>query len=242
VAVYFGSEAASGNLRLPLMLTMAGVGLFLLFGIPQYLWVLAAASIFLPGSIPGLPIPFSPFEIFTGVLLVRFVVDQIIIRKRGITFGYMPDSLLLILFLTVLLYHGIQDRFAMRIFGSNIWGGRAYFGIGIALLVYFAVQSSPLKLSAFRHLPTIILAVGSIDFGIKLITQIAPGLGEALFFFYSDVSRSDPSMGAMGSRWGFLGNFGYQLILWVACYYRVQDFFLRGANDAKLVRRVRRRP
>jgi hypothetical protein len=97
VAVYFGDEAASGNMLLHLMLAMADGGHFLLFGIPQCFWVLAATTIFLLGSIPSLPIRFCPFQIFTSVLLVRFRVDQVIIPKEGITFGYLPDSLLLIL-------------------------------------------------------------------------------------------------------------------------------------------------
>ncbi|MFQ3671460.1 MAG: hypothetical protein SNJ84_08375 [Verrucomicrobiia bacterium] len=228
LCLYLGAEAALGHPRVVLYPAVIILGLFLMFGISQYLWVVAVGFIFLPGSIPGLPLPFRPAEMIFLLLIVKFIIEQVIFRKKGLLTGPMPDALLLFIFLTVLLYHGVQDRFAMRIFGSNVWGGRAYVSILLALAAYFVVMSMRIDPRTFRHLPAIVLGIATFDFAIKLITTLVPSTANTIFYFYSGVSFAGVTEVEMGGRWGFLGNYGYLLLLWSFSGTRLQEFVTGG--------------
>ncbi len=228
LCLYLGSEAAMGHPRVILYPAVIIIGLFLMFGISQYLWVVAVGFIFLPGSIPGLPLPFRPAEMIFLLLIVKFVIEQVIFRKKGILTGPMPDALLLFIFLGVLMFHGVTDRFAMRVFGSNVWGGRAYISILLALAAYFVVMSMRVDPKTFRHLPTIVLGIATFDFAIKLITTLVPSTANTIFYFYSGVSMTGYTEVEMGSRWGFLGNYGFLLLLWSFSGTRLQEFMTGG--------------
>jgi O-antigen ligase len=228
LCLYLGNEAAMGHPRVVLYPALIIITFFLMFGVSQYLWVIAVGFIFLPGSIPGLPLPFRPAELMFLLLITKFVFEQVIFRKRGLLTGPMPDSLLLFLFLGVLLFHGVQDRFAMRIFGSNVWGGRGYISILLALAAYFVVMSMKIDARTFKHLPSIVLIIATFDFAIKIITTLIPSTAYTLFYFYSGVSFAGQSELIMGGRWGFLGNYGYLLLLWSFSGTRLQDFIGKG--------------
>lgn len=228
LCLYLGYEAANGHPRVVLYPAVIILGLFLMFGLSHYLWVVAVGFIFLPGSIPGLPLPFRPAEMIFILLIVKFVIEQVIFRKKGILTGPMPDALLLFVFLSVLMFHGVSDRFAMRIFGSSVWGGRAYISILLALAAYFVVMSMRVDPKTFRHLPGIVLGIATFDFAIKLITTLVPSTANTIFYFYSGVSFIGMTEVEMGGRWGFLGNYGYLLLLWSFSGTRLQEFVTGG--------------
>jgi len=92
-------------------------------------------------------------------------------------------------------------------------------------LAYLALQSAPLTTHQCRHLPSIALFFGFIAFSIKLLTAIYPFLAFVILPFYSGV-YDEASTGII-SRWGFLGDFGYLLILWSCCKFRLQQFWVR---------------
>lgn len=230
LAVIYGLNASTGDLRILFTILGPAFVFILMFGLPNYMWVFALATFFIPASIPGLPLPFKLYELILIMMAAKYAIEQVIIRKRGILPGPAPDWLFLSGLLVVLLFHGAQDRFGMRVFGSSLWGGRAYISLALALAGYFVIISSKIQLSTFRHLPHFILVVGSIDFVVKLTTTLFPATIPYFYVFYSDVSTAGMMEGEaviFAGRWGFLGNYGYLLILWGLSTARIPEFFTK---------------
>lgn len=225
-AMLLGSWIGEGRTReLLIMVGLSILGILLLW-IPQWLWVFAIGSMFVPGQLPFLPLPFKPMELFLLLLLARFVVEDVVFKKRWIKLGPSPDSFFIIGLLIVMLWHGFHDRFAMRSLGSLVWGGRNYFSMMLGFSAYFMLQSTSLNQKPFRHLPSIILAFGFIDFLFNLIVFLMPHLGGTLSSFYGDATANSGELFAR--RLGFAGNFGYLLIFWSLSDCRFQDFLHKG--------------
>lgn len=226
-AVFLGTSVGKENIK-PLLL-MGGLVILavLLLGIPQWLWIFAVGSIFVPGQLTALPLPFNPMEIFLILVLARYLVDDMILKKRWPQFGVSPDKFFVIGLLLIMLYHGFQDRFAMRILGSSTWGGRAYISLSLAFLTYFIVQSTALNHKAFHYLPTVVVLFGSIDFIINLIVTVLPETAVFFWRIYTNV-RVDSDIATFAGRWGFAANFGYLLIFWSLSDCRIQDFLQNG--------------
>ena len=225
-AMVIGSWVGEGRTRELFMLVGLAILGILLFGIPQWLWLFAVGSMFVPGQLPFLPLPFKPLELFLILLIAKFIVEDVIFKKQWIKLGPSPDYVFLLGFLVVMMFHGIHDRFAMRLLGSDVWGGRSYVSLLIAFAAYFILQSTRPDLRPFRHLPSIILAFGFIDFAINAVTFAIPELGGPLSRVYSDVSMD---IGVdFSRRLGFAGNFGYLLLFWSLSDCRIQDFLTKG--------------
>ena len=226
LAFMLGNSVASGSTKPVVLLGGIIVLGVLLLGIPQWLWIFAVGSIFVPGQLTSLPLPFKPMELILMLVMARYVVDDVILKKRGLSLGPSPDKFFVVGLFLVILYHGFQDRFAMRILGSDTWGGRAYVSLIIAFLAYFVVQSTALNPKIFRHLPTIVVLFGAIDFSFNLISTAFPQTSLILWKIYSNVGFE--STAVFSQRWGFAGNFGFLLLFWSLADCRIQDFFLKG--------------
>ncbi len=225
-AMLMGSWVGEGRTRELFMLVGLAILGVLLFGIPQWLWIFAVGSMFVPGQLPFLPLPFKPMELFLILLIARFIVEDIIFKKQWIQLGPRPDRFFIVGLLVIMMIHGIHDRFAMRLLGSDIWGGRSYFSLLIAFAAYFVLQSTKLDLRTFRHLPSIVLAFGFIDFSINALTFALPELAGPFSTIYSNVSV-DTGV-TFAQRLGFAGNFGYLLMFWSVSDCRLQDFLTKG--------------
>lgn len=225
-AALLGSWVAEGKTRDLYMLLGAIVLATLLIGVPQWLWLAAIGSLFVPGSLPFLPLPFTLFELFLLLLIARFLVEDIVFKKRWPKPGPSPDRFFILGLLAILLWHGFSDRFAMRALGSDVWGGRSYFSILLAFVTYFALQSTSLDPKTFRYLPAVTLAFGFVDFAFNAVTFALPELAAPLSNIYSNVSF-DTSF-EFARRLGFAGNFGYLLLFWSLSDCRFQDFLHRG--------------
>jgi len=224
-AVFLGRAVAQGNMRMVAMVFAVGVLFFLVFGMANWLWIFAVGSIFVPGQLTFLPLPLRPVELLLCLLIARFFVENVIFKKQWLRKGPAPDWIFLSGLLLVFLIHGYNDRFAMRLFGSSIWGGRQYVAILIGFASYFVVQSTTLDTRAFRHLPTIVVLFGAVDFSMMLISQLVPGLSHVLWNVYTGVSLE---AGVEGARWGFMGNFGYLLLYWSLSDCRINEFVTKG--------------
>ena len=226
LALIVGAWVAEGRIReLSALIGLPVLGA-LVFGVSQWLWPLAVGSIFLQGTMPFLPAAFKALELLLVLLLARFVIDDVVFKKRWIRPGPKPDYFFILVLLAVVLFHGIQDRFAMRFFGSDIWGGRSYFNLLLAFAVYFVLQSTSLNLRAFRHLPSIAVALGAIEFASYAVTFAVPDLVTPISLVYSSVASSFEN--DFGRRLGFAGNFGYLLLFWSLSDCRIQDFLQKG--------------
>lgn len=227
LAIMLGRAVAQGNMRMVAMVFALGVLMLLVFGMANWLWLFAVGSIFIPGQLTILPLPLQPMEIILCLVMGRFFIDNVIFKKQWLRSGPAPDWIFLLGIIAILLVHGYKDRFAMRFFGSDIWGGRQYVEILIGFLAYFVVQSAPLDAKAFRHLPTIVVLFGSFDFFIRLISQLVPGVSQAMWGIYTGVSLEGVASD-LPTRWGFMGNFGYLLLYWSLADCRISDFVSKG--------------
>lgn len=225
-AMLMGNWVGEGRTRELFMLVGLAILGVLLFGIPQWLWILAVGSMFVPGQLPFLPLPFKPMELFLILLIARFIIEDIIFKKQWIQLGPRPDRFFIIGLLIIVVLHGFQDRFAMRMLGSDTWGGRSYFSILLAFAAYFVLQSAKLDIPLFRYLPSIALAFGFIDFSINAISFVLPELAGPLGVIYSDVSVDTAP--EFSRRLGFAANFGFLLLFWSVSDCRLQDFLTKG--------------
>jgi O-antigen ligase len=233
-AFILGSWVGGGKMRELAMLMGLAVACFFFFGIPKWLWLLSVGSLFLPGQLPFLPLPFKPSELFTIMAFTSFVFYGLIFSKKPVRLGPFPDYLCLLGILGILLVHGFGDRFAMRLFGSDIWGGRSYVTLIIAFTAYFVLQSNSLDEKTLKRIPLIAVLFGIIDFTINGLSFAAPSLANALgMLYYSGASVGDAAL--FSQRLGFAGNFGYLLLFWSLSTCRIQDIFLKGRFFMALV-------
>lgn len=221
-AVLVGAWVGEGRTREVSLFGGTALLFFFLFAIPHWLWPFAAGSIFLQGNMLFLPVTFKPLDLLLLLLIARFAVDDVILRRQSIKLGPRPDYFFILTLFALLLLHGVQDRFGMRQFGSDIWGGRSYFTLIVCFCVYFVLQSTRLDLRAFRSLPTIAVACGAIDFFSNAFTFVMPEFASIIGFFYSSVYAGGE--GDFMRRLGFAGNFGYLLLYWSLSDCRMQDF------------------
>lgn len=225
VTILFGTWAGAGDLKPFFGIFGICIVAFLMFSIPQWLWMLAVASLFVPGQIPALPLPFKPMEILIMLGLAKYLLDDVVFRKRKLLTGPAPDWYFVVGLLVIMLWHGFHDRFAMRAFGSDTWGGRTYVTMLVGFAAYFVVQSTSLKHRSFRMLPAVVVACGSVDFLINVISTALPDTSELLGLVYSNVSVESGMVFA--GRWGFAGNFGYLLLFWSLSSCRIHEFLTK---------------
>jgi hypothetical protein len=226
LALLIGTWVGEGRLReLTVIIGVPIIGILVL-GVSQWLWPFAVGCIFLQGTLPILPAAFKPLELIFILLLARFIVEDIVFKRRSIYLGPRPDCYFILGLFAVVLIHGVQDRFGMRVLGSDIWGGRGYFILLLGFTIYFVLQSTRLDLRLFRHLPAIAVAFGAIEFSSHALTFAVPELVVPISGIYSGVASTFD--GAFGRRPGFAGNFGYLLLFWSLADCRFQDFLQKG--------------
>lgn len=225
-AVIIGRMVAYENYQTLAMCVALGIGFVIYFLFSKYFWMICFASIFLPGSLPFLPLGLRPFEIFLLVGVVHFFIDQVVLEKKFLRVGIQPDGAFLCFALIIVIYHAAKDRLGVRMLGSDIWGGRAYLSILAGALGYFCLQAIRLDPKRWKKLPWIILLVAVSDLGIRLVTATSPRLADLISRFYTGVYMESPETNL--SRWGFLGNFGYVALLTSLVISTIPGFIYRG--------------
>jgi hypothetical protein len=169
--------------------------------------------------------------------VAKFVVEDIVLRRRRFNFGNRLDLFLIGTFMAVITLHGIHDRFGMRFLGSSIWGGANYVNVYLGLAALFVTQSISMKPRLWAKLPYVILAVTGFDVIIAVITTIFPSLIYKIYPFYSAVSTAGIQEILTGNavdtaRLGPFGNFGLALITLILASVSLRrmlapPFFLR---------------
>jgi hypothetical protein len=218
LAVWLGLGVGSSDYY-PVILAFLCLVLFLLwFGLGELLWPVTIASSFLGGTFPILRGSFTPFQILMAIGVAKFLIEEIIFRRRPIARIQRLDLILLAAFMAILTFHGLKDRFGMRFLGSNIWGGRNYVNVYVGLAAFFIVQSVPIKSKVWAKLPYLILAVTGFDLIINLITTLFPSTIYKIYPFYSAVSVAGIVELLTGeamdvARVGAFGNFGFTLFV-----------------------------
>jgi O-antigen ligase len=201
------------------VIVVASIGLFL----GDSFWVLTIASSFLSGTFPILRGQFTPFQILMALGVVRFVVGDVILKRKRLNWGNRFDLAILAGFMGVLLIHGVHDRFGMRFLGSSVWGGRNYVNVFVGLAAFFIVRSLSLKPQIWAKLPYAIFAVTGFDALIAIITTIFPSSIFKIYPFYSAVSLAglqevlslNNQILELTTRLGAIGVLGFVVIIFL---------------------------
>lgn len=221
VAIILGWNIGSENYILLLLSTAMVVLLSIAIFSRRYYWIVTIASSFLAGMFPILGAKFTPFLILMALGVVKFIIEDVVLRRATIKAFNRFNLLMLAGFMGVLTWHAVHDRFGMRFLGSSVWGGHNYVNVYVGLVAFFVVQSIPMNLATWAKLPFAVFAVITFDLLIALITTVAPGLIYVIFPFYSAVSTGGleelitGGTTDVGSRIGAFGNFGFVLTLMV---------------------------
>lgn len=229
VAIYLGVIIGEADYQ-PLLFGVAAIIVcYLWFFTGRYFWLLAIASNFFGGVFPILRGQFTPFHILMAMGLAKFLVEDVILRRTRLKMPGRFDLFMIVGFMSIILFHGVRDRFGMRFLGSTIWGGRHYVSVFVGLLAFFVIQSIPMKRGLWGKFPYLVLAIAGFDLLIGVITSIAPGTIYVIYPFYSAVSMTGlqeiiggPS--DVTGRIGSFGNFGLMLMTFVFATASVQQF------------------
>ncbi len=217
IAGAVGWNIGGGNYaQLVFAATVIVVGSFGLFA-GRFFWVLTIASSYLGGTFPVLGGSFTPFQILMAMGVARFLIEDVVLRRRRLAVMNTFDLLLIAGFMAILTVHAIHDRFGMRFLGSDVWGGRNYLNVYVGLAAFFIIQSIPISSKLWAKLPYLILALAAFDLLIAVITTIFPASIYKIYPFYSAVSVAGMEEVISGSRvetarLGSVGNFGVMLI------------------------------
>ena len=216
-AIFLGTQIGAENYpQLLLGAVIVIVGSISLFS-GRFFWVLTIASSFLAGTFPILGGQFTPFQILMAIGVAKFLVGDVVLRRTKLKLGTRFDLLLIVGFMAILTWHGMQDRFGMRFLGSNVWGGRNYVNVYVGLAAFFVIQSIPIKPKLWAKLPYVILTVAAFDMVIAIITTVVPSSIYAIYPFYSAVSVAGVEEVLTGNvetaRLSSVGNFGVALII-----------------------------
>ncbi len=238
-ALVLGFFIGSSDFQPLLLGALVGAGLFIWFGTGQWFWPVTIASSYLGGTFPVLGGSFTPFQILMGIGIAKFLVEEVIMRRKSFT--KVDRSLLIAMFgfMLIITAHGIHDRFGMRFLGSDVWGGRNYVNVYVGLIAFFVIQSVSVNSKLWNKLPYLVLAVTSFDLFIAAITTIFPSLILKIYPFYSAVGVGGIAELTRGTeditgRIGSFGNFGNVLVAIVLSSIPIWRLFTLG-NFVKLV-------
>src|SRR4051794_39046723 len=189
-AMFLGFAIGSADYAPLLFGAVAAATCFVWFASGRFFWVLTVASSFLGGTFPILGGSFTPFQIMLMMGVAKFVLEDVIIRRKSKLQIDRIDVLLIAGFMIVLTAHGVHDRFGMRYLGSTVWGGRNYVNVFVGLIAFLTIQSMPLPTKTWNKLPYAILAVTGFDLSVAVLTRIFPSSIFRIFPFYSAVSQA----------------------------------------------------
>ncbi len=239
LAVALGIFIGSSDYRPIIIGSLMVCGIVLWFGTGQWFWLIVIASSYLTGTFPILGGSFTPFQILMGVGVVKFFIEEVILRRTSFAVVERPLIIAMVGFMGILTLHGIHDRFGMRFLGSTVWGGRNYVNVYVGLVTFFVVQSTPVKSKLWNKLPYLILLITGFDLFIATITTIFPSLIYIIYPFYSAVGIGGISEILTGQeditgRIGSFGNFGCILVAITLSAVSVRHLFRLG-NFSRLI-------
>jgi hypothetical protein len=230
LAILLGCNIGAGNYQ-PLIF---GVGLLTavslaLFSGP-FFWIITISSSFLGGTFPILGGSFTPFQVLMAIGVGKFIVEDIVLRRRRLNFGNRLDLLLIGAFMAIITLHGIHDRFGMRFLGSSIWGGANYVNVYVGLAAFFVTQSISMQPTLWAKMPYAILAVTGFDVVVAVFTTIFPSSIYKIYPFYSAVSTAAMQEALTGNavdtaRFGPFGTFGLALITLILASVSLRKLF-----------------
>ena len=226
LAVFLGSMISDGNYQALAFIIAFSIGVVLYYGYSAFLWMMCICAVFIPGNLTFMPLGLKAFEVMLMAGTAHFFIEKTVFEKIYPRIGPQPAGTWLLLFLVIVFYHGVTDRFGVRLLGGDTWGGRAYLGILVSGLAYYCIQAMQFDVRKWKTLPLLVIVIATADLGIKLVSFIVPDVGQLISLFYSGIFSSDSSLEF--TRLGFLGNFGYVLVTTALSYSTLPGMITRG--------------
>ncbi len=218
LAIYLGQITADYPLHIPFLLISILFFIFSWLLSDDVYWIICVSSIFLTGKFDFLPEDLTAFEVLAFLGIVKFAFQNIIFRQKNISLGPRIDRIFMAAFIGIILLHAFKDRFGMRAFGSQVWGGRPYVSVLLCTILYFIIQTFELDPKKWRWLPLAVLIPATFDIIIGLVTYFFPPSIPYIYTFYSGISISGIEGADVTERLGALSGFGLPLVLCLLSY------------------------
>lgn len=221
-AFFAGILVARGNEMYLALGFAGGIGLLTALLLGRNYWMLIFATMGLSGSAAILPLPFSFSEmgtIATFGLMIPYIALK---RVRFNPHWGWTDYLLIINFL-YLVTVWVRNPAGVRIFETEIVGGRAYITILIAMMGYFVLRNAFPSDKFARIAPLVICASFLIHAGINIMTEHFPAVGRFIYPIYTGVDISDLVASTTSTENERLTSYGmlvYPLMMLLCAYYR----------------------
>lgn len=226
LAVFLGNMISEGNYQALALIMAFSIGFVLYFGFSAFLWMMCICAIFIPGHLTFLPLGLKTFEVMLMAGTAHFFLEKTVLKKVYPRIGPQPAGTWLLLFLVIVFFHGVTDRFGVRLLGGDTWGGRAYLGILVAGIAYYCIQAMQFDVRKWTAFPMLVIMIATADLGVKLVSFMSPNFEQLILSFYSGTFSSVSSLEF--HRFGFLGNFGYVLVTAALSYSTLPGMFTRG--------------
>jgi uncharacterized membrane protein len=234
LAVFAGLAAGNSDFRLILSVIAGLAVLALYFGVYRYYWIFTLTTIFIPGDLNFIPAGLQAFEVLLMLGVFRFAFDQVVFGSKTVQIGNKTEFICITALFLILFWHGANERFGMRIFGSANWGGRSYVGVIFAYFTYIIFQTVHFDLKAWKWLPLLVVIPSFLDGGVKILTKFVPSTAVYVYQVYGGVTNLnlDMTIGLVddnaliqASRLGELASIGAPLLLVILAYFHLKDLW-----------------
>lgn len=227
MAFFLGQAAAQGSYSKIGAILALGPVLFIVLGLQGRVWLLIPFSGAFYGSIPLLPLPFAVSEV---VKLAAFGVFLCLAIFKKLPKRTNFDGLDFLLFLNLLYLVTVflRNPVGVNALGSERVGGRPYYMVIIACMLYWVYLRISVGPRLGFYLPIISLAGAFVAFMIWLVSYVVPGAAQFISKFYTGVDfglllaeyREGPASEETFSRLGAMGNFGFAAVCLLIAYFR----------------------
>jgi hypothetical protein len=193
LAVLLGSAVGSSDMRF----VAAACGLIpllvILVKLRTNIWVLVPIGWFLSGRLPWLPLPFAVRDLCCMVVILSFaafVMMRIVPWKRKL--GSL--DYLVFINLAYLMTVFLRNPVGVWAFQSQMVGGRPYFEITLAFMVFLVLSRATLTQSIANIFPFLFIIPAGIAGALDVIARVIPQTSYPIAMFYSGAgSMSDTS-------------------------------------------------
>jgi len=217
---------AQGNVK-PLLYSCMGVGVLLAwFAFDRYYWPLTIATLFFGGRFSFMPADLSAFQVAMAFGIARFLIDFVAFRKTRLEKGPVIDRLLMAGFFIIFFAHAYDQKLALKVLGSQVWGGRPYVTIGFAFVTYFILLTLPYDRKAWKLFPVFALVPVTFDLFVQLTAMAAPGLAFRLSTFYTGFLTQEMVLGRTeGGRIGSFSSVGLLITVFILASVRIHTLW-----------------
>lgn len=189
-AVGIGNMTGEGQMKVTGLVLVSAISITACIMFRQRLWLLIPFAWELTGFFTFLQIPFTARDLAIMLVLAAYLVFYAMKMIRGKVVYDLID-LLIIANLAYLCTVFLRNPVGLKVFNSDMVGGRPYFNIALAFFAFWVMQRAPANLRDIRFLPLILLAGAAVSSAAGMLIDYAPDLAGWLGQFYSTFTPPD---------------------------------------------------